>query len=217
MRSLALFLAAALVGCNASPEDQRQSRDDNQADAARGQKVALASGDFTSCLVCHGVRLQGNASLSAPALAHLPADYLEAQLKAYRAGWRGTHVRDHVGANMQVVAALMDDATIAAAVAYVGSFERTPDGPFPQASEPGGTLYAERCAACHGDEAQGLAEHGAPPLVGFDTAYFSRQMRHYRDGVRGYHEDDASGNAMAVQAEGLSDSDLESLATFLYP
>ena len=41
------------------------------------------------------------------------------------------------------------------------------------------------CAACHGADARGDAQAGAPDLLYQDPAYLALQMRKYRDGLRG--------------------------------
>jgi len=77
---------------------------------------------YVACAACHGARGEGNAELRAPALVGQSDWYLAAQLKGYRAGWRGTATGDELGAQMRAMAvALPDDAAIVDVVAYINS------------------------------------------------------------------------------------------------
>lgn len=82
---------------------------------------------------------------------------------------------------------------------------------FPVSAE---NLY-QSCAVCHGNAAQGDATFSAPALAGQSEAYLARQLRHFRDGVRGAGADDPQGVQMAVIAESLSGEDISSLAAYL--
>ena len=46
----------------------------------------------------------------------------------------------------------------------------------------------------------------APRLAGMDNEYMKRQLRHFKRGVRGTHEDDAWGQTMAPMAMMLADA-----------
>lgn len=48
-----------------------------------------------------------------------------------------------------------------------------------------GKAFYATCAGCHGNKAEGWEEMHAPALAGQDPDYLVRQMRHFRDGVRG--------------------------------
>jgi len=52
------------------------------------------------------------------------------------------------------------------------------------------------CAACHGQQGQGMQILNAPRIAGLDTRYVERQLRYYRDGIRGAHELDTAGALM---------------------
>ena len=46
----------------------------------------------------------------------------------------------------------------------------------------------------------------APRLAGMDHEYMKRQLRHFKRGVRGTHEDDTWGQTMAPMAMMLADA-----------
>ena len=52
------------------------------------------------------------------------------------------------------------------------------------------------CGACHGPEGQGMRALNAPSIAGLDAIYLERQLRYYRDGVRGTHPQDVIGAMM---------------------
>jgi cytochrome c oxidase subunit 2 len=68
----------------------------------------------------------------------------------------------------------------------------------------GAAQYAV-CAACHGQKAEGLQAMNAPKLAGQSGWYLSRQIKAYKNGLRGVHEDDTYGKQMAPMAATLVD------------
>ncbi|WLD58183.1 c-type cytochrome [Salinispirillum sp. LH 10-3-1] len=70
----------------------------------------------------------------------------------------------------------------------------------------GQALYAT-CAGCHGQNGEGVASLQAPRLSGLERGYLQRQLRYYRDGVRGMHEADTAGQQMAAMMVLLPDDD----------
>ena len=75
-------------------------------------------------------------------------------------------------------------------------------------------LY-QSCIGCHGDAGQGDVTSGAPALAGQDEAYLIRQLRNFRDGVRGAVAGDDQGMQMSAMAVPLSDNDISALAVYL--
>lgn len=85
-----------------------------RGDPGRGRSL------YATCGACHGERGQGNPALQATALARQADWYLQSQLQAYRAGWRGTHPDDILGQQMRAAtAALPDERSILDVVAYI--------------------------------------------------------------------------------------------------
>ena len=61
------------------------------------------------------------------------------------------------------------------------------------------------CAACHGQQAEGLVALNAPKLAGQSEWYLERQILAYQQGLRGVHDDDIYGKQMAPMAATLVD------------
>ncbi len=68
----------------------------------------------------------------------------------------------------------------------------------------GAAQYAV-CAACHGQQGEGLAALNAPKLAGQSAWYLKRQIELYKSGLRGTHEDDVYGRQMAPMAAVMPD------------
>jgi cytochrome c oxidase subunit II len=68
----------------------------------------------------------------------------------------------------------------------------------------GAAQYAV-CAACHGQQGEGLVAMNAPKLAGQDPWYLERELKAFKQGLRGTHEDDTYGRQMAPMANTLPD------------
>jgi cytochrome c oxidase subunit 2 len=68
----------------------------------------------------------------------------------------------------------------------------------------GRQLYAA-CAACHGPQGEGSPGTSAPKLSGQDDWYLRRQLKNFKQGVRGTHDRDLFGKMMAPMAATLAD------------
>jgi len=66
----------------------------------------------------------------------------------------------------------------------------------------GAAQYAV-CAACHGQQGEGLQALNAPKIAGQEPWYLRRQLENYKAGLRGAHEDDVYGRQMAPMANTL--------------
>ncbi|MGI9204640.1 MAG: c-type cytochrome [Woeseiaceae bacterium] len=66
----------------------------------------------------------------------------------------------------------------------------------------GAAQYAV-CAACHGQQGEGLQALNAPKIAGQEPWYLRRQLENYKAGLRGAHEDDVYGKQMAPMASTL--------------
>ncbi|CAA0102061.1 Cytochrome c4 [Halioglobus japonicus] len=71
------------------------------------------------------------------------------------------------------------------------------------------------CAACHGEQAQGNVDLKAPALAGQDGAYLTRQLAHFKAGIRGADPRDTQGAQMKAMATTLSEDDIALLAEYL--
>ncbi|MFQ6004635.1 MAG: c-type cytochrome [Woeseia sp.] len=66
----------------------------------------------------------------------------------------------------------------------------------------GAASYAV-CAACHGTQGEGNVALNAPKLTGQDARYLKRQLKNYKAGIRGTHEEDIYGRQMQPMAATL--------------
>ncbi|HET7811559.1 MAG TPA: c-type cytochrome [Steroidobacteraceae bacterium] len=174
---------------------------------------------FAPCSACHGARAEGNSALHAPALAGQDAAYLERQLRNFRAGRRGAHKSDTLGAQMRALAAtLPDDAAVAKLSSYIASLPKTVVAkPARGDLHNGNNLYQGKCGACHGTNAEGNPALKAPRLAGLDAAYLKLQFAHFRDGVRGTDPQDLQGRQMALMAKTLAtERDLDDVIAFIH-
>jgi len=67
----------------------------------------------------------------------------------------------------------------------------------------GAVQYAV-CAACHGQQGEGLAALNAPKLAGQAGWYLRHQLENFKSGKRGAHPDDVYGRQMAPMAAMLA-------------
>jgi cytochrome c oxidase subunit 2 len=161
---------------------------------------------YATCAACHGAAGEGNQAMNAPKLGGQGAWYLERQLRQFKLGARGTHDKDVFGKMMAPMAStLTDDTAIADVVAYIGTL---PDARVVATIkgdvDTGRRRYAT-CAACHGADGRGIAATQAPRLQGMSDWYMARQLKNFREGVRGTHPQDIYGAQMALVAGMLAD------------
>lgn len=161
---------------------------------------------FATCAACHGAAGEGNLALNAPKLSGQAPWYLERQLQLFKAGARGGQDKDLFGKTMRPMAAtLADEAAVTNVLSYIGTL---PDAPAPATLKgdiaKGRERYAT-CAACHGADGRGNAATHAPRLAGMNDWYLARQLKNFRDGVRGAHPQDWHGAQMALVAGMLAD------------
>ena len=70
------------------------------------------------------------------------------------------------------------------------------------------------CAGCHGVAGEGNQALGAPPLAGQDAAYLARQLHNFKDGRRGYADEDTLGKQMRAFSGGLGDEGITNLSAY---
>jgi cytochrome c oxidase subunit 2 len=79
----------------------------------------------------------------------------------------------------------------------------------------GAASYAV-CAACHGSQGEGLVALNAPKLAGQDPRYLKEQLRKYKAGIRGTHEEDVFGRQMQPMAATLvNDSLVDNVVAYI--
>jgi cytochrome c553 len=164
------------------------------------------------CAACHGD--DGNSSnASFPRLAGQPADYVIAQLIAFRAQKRS---EEDPRAYMWGVSALLDDATIKGLAAYYAA--QTPgtgiDGD-PALTATGRAIFMEgisaekvqACRNCHGDAAEGKTVF--PRLAGQHASYVYRQLKMFGTRLRPH------GKVMADEVHNMSNEQLRAVAEYV--
>jgi len=176
--------------------------------AAEGiaQDVGHGADDYKLCASCHGFKGEGNALVNAPALAGQEHWYLKRQLRYFRDGIRGASKDDAQGHAMaQMSRGLNSDEKIADIVAYIGTLPSPKSEGTVEGDSARGQSHYAACAACHGVEAQGNAALNAPSLVTTDDWYQVRQLKLFKQGLRGAHADDTYGQQMRPMAGVLAD------------
>jgi cytochrome c oxidase subunit 2 len=68
-----------------------------------------------------------------------------------------------------------------------------------------GKQFYQICAACHGEDARGNEDNAAPQLAGQYSWYLIRQLKNFRDGIRGADPRDINGAMMRPMAMTLPD------------
>lgn len=88
------------------------------------------------------------------------------------------------------------------------------ESPADFAAGGGAGVYAQVCAACHGEQGEGKEELHSPSITGLPAWYLEEQLRKFRAGQRGSHPEDLPGQQMRAISLGLSDAQIaEAVAT----
>lgn len=170
-------------------------------DLARGEAL------YDLCSQCHGATGVGNQDIEAPAIAGLPGWYIEATLKKFKVGGRGTHPDDISGMRMRPMSmSLRKDLDIAAVTAYVAQLPPVNPAPTVEGGDAarGAVLYAP-CIACHMPDGSGNPALGAPTLKHASDWYLLSQLKKFKGGVRGTNPLDPNGALMVGMSQTLVD------------
>jgi cytochrome c553 len=190
---LVLALAGVASGCNSAR---------SAAPTPPGHQA------FQLCQQCHGETGSGNLLYNAPSIAGMPAWYVEAQLKKFKEGGRGTHFDDITGMQMRPMAmSLSNEADIKSISEYVSQLPvQTPAATEAMRGDAtkGQALYTP-CVACHAADGSGNEQLKAPPLTHADDWYLVRSLNKFKTGVRGSNPLDVSGAGMRPMAVALPD------------
>jgi cbb3-type cytochrome c oxidase subunit III len=184
--------------------------------AHAGDRAAEIFNGF--CNRCHGHEGQGIKGLEAPLIAGAPAWYVEAQLKKFREGARGTHPNDMPGMRMRPMANTLKESDVAGIAKYVANMPvqqpmHTLEGADPKKGE---TTFSSTCVGCHGADAKGNEQMGAPLLAGQDGWYLLTQLKNFKAGIRGGNPArDASGASMRAMVGTLDEATMKDIAAYL--
>lgn len=179
-------------------------------DELRQFATAAGSAAFkVNCIQCHGSGAQGSAGY--PNLND--DDWLwggtpDAIYETIAHGIRFEGDDDSRFSEMPAFGDIIEAEQVGQVAAYVVSLTGTPSDP--ALVEPGKVVFEENCASCHGDDAKGLADFGAPNLAdaiwfyGSSEADITRQIMAPRHGV------------MPAWQARLGDATVKQLAVFVH-
>jgi cytochrome c553 len=202
-RSLGIAVAGLVVLLAAKPA---WTQDVDPAAQAHAKRIAL-----TVCGTCHG---RGGVSEQPkfPNLAGQKADYLAAQIKAFKSQSRGD---PDALSYMWGMSAPLEDETIDALAQYYSNLP----GPVGRVSNDalvgkGKDIYEHgveaigvpACMACHGPDAHGMLQF--PRLAGQTSQYVLKQLTSFQNNMRN----------MAIMhgvAQSLRQNEMEAVAAYL--
>jgi len=170
--------------------------------------LAAADGDlergealYALCAQCHGAEGRGNRDFQVPAIAGLPQWYIQMQLQKFRVGLRGTHFDDITGMRMRPMSlTLRGDSDVAAVSTYAASLPAyKPEPSIDGNAAAGKGLYA-LCAACHGQNGEGVQAMSSPPLKYASDWYLVSQLNKFKAGIRGTNPKDPTSLLMGPQS-----------------
>ncbi len=155
----------------------------------------------TVCAQCHGTSGEGKVEIKAPAIAGMPAWYVNTQFANLREGRRGHDAADPQSFMMAAIAKALEPEQIRAVVAYVEQIPmQVPVGKDREIAnanvQDGMRLFQERCMECHRYNGSGEMTFGSPPLIGRQSWYLEEQLKKFKSGKRGAMKNDVNGAKM---------------------
>jgi cytochrome c553 len=158
-------------------------------DQAAGNAAAAA------CAGCHGDK-GISTNPATPSLAGQDAQYMAAALRAYKDGVRSDET-------MKGVAASLDEPAVKNLAAFYANQQPQPTN----VRKPLTTAeWAQRCDRCHGVNGNST-DPRLPALAAQRVEYLEKTLNAYRTGER-------KSPQMAAMSEGLTEADVENLATY---
>ena len=119
---------------------------------------------------------------------------------------RGAHPRDVQGNQMAPMARLLStENKIDDVVAFIASIEPKKPADGGKGDALKGQSHYVVCKCAQGDAADGIEQQNGPWMAGQHAWYLEKQLRNFRNGLRGYHATDAEGKLMVPQAQLLED------------
>jgi len=171
-------------------------------DVKNGQKKAGA------CVSCHGK--DGNSKVGTyPKIAGQHANYITAQLKAFKNGERDN-------ALMKSMVAKLNEQNMADVAAFYATQTMTPGTTAKSALPLGENIFRggnmktglPSCQGCHGPQGKGNAAAGFPALGGQHANYIVAQLKHYQGGTRSH-------DMMSDIAKKMTDEEIEAVAQYI--
>ena len=150
------------------------------------------------CTKCHGE--SGNSSASGmPNLTAQAPGYFITSMQAYVDGDRNHKL-------MKKLVSKLGEQTIREMGVFYAVQQPLRTETIGDGDAESGSGMAEKCATCHGADGNANADD-MPTLAGQDARYFIKAMQAYKEGTR-------KQQSMFEAVEGLSESDINDLATF---
>lgn len=173
---------------------------------------AIAGGSSAfkvNCAQCHGSGASGSAGY--PNLND--DDWLwggtpEQIYQTILHGIRFNEVDETRVSEMPAFADILEPGQIKQVAAYVASLTGSPSDP--ALVEPGKTVFAENCAACHGEDARGGQDFGAPNLADAIWLYGGTEAQIAAQTARPKH------GMMPAWSARLGDTTVKQLAVFVH-
>jgi cytochrome c oxidase subunit 2 len=110
---------------------------------------------------------------------------------------------------------LADDTAVRNVTAYIESLpDNEPAATVSGNTERGADLY-RTCVNCHGAQGQGIAAMNAPRLTNMSDWYLARQLKNFKEGVRGAHRQDYYGKQMALLAGAVPSDGINDLLAYI--
>ncbi len=170
------------------------------------------------CHACHGIQGEGVVPKHGPRLAGLPVDYMVRQLMHFQNGVRGDSLDDIYGRQMQLAANSLSPIHMQLIAQHMAGFKAGPptetrlDGD----ARKGAQIYQAQCQECHGEGGVGNVVLQGTPLAGQIDVYLAQQLRNFKSGLRGAHEDDLYGLQMTAGVAGLqTEQDIADVSLYL--
>ena len=134
----------------------------------------------------------------------------------FKNGIRGVHPDDTYGQQMApMVATLVDDTAMKNIAAYIQTLPDKPSTPTVSGDvEKGRHLYTT-CGKCHGSQGEGRWSVNAPRIAEMSDWYLVRQLKNFKQGIRGAHPQDLTGRQMESMVLSLNDKTINDLVAYI--
>jgi len=160
------------------------------------------------CSVCH----LNSEMQRGPNLFGLNADYLALQMEKFKLGIRGTNPKNRSAELMASAKPSLPDGERLKMLSVWLSLQQRPEFVYNMKGKSNaGESLAQACLACHGQK----EGHPMPALLDLEPWYLLDQLRKFKQGWRGGHQDDFGGKIMQTVVQPLSEAELKKIVLYL--
>lgn len=158
-----------------------------------------------TCSACHLDTGFGNPSLKVPSIAGLPRWYVTDQLRKFRFGDRGNHVKDTAGQLMRQNTKSLDDRVIAYLGRLISKMKPMEKRQTIKNAdlEKGKTIFQKHCKECHQEDGSGDKTKRVPPLIFQPDWYLLEQLIKFENQQR-LHSKDFRLNSWGKEAKDIA-------------